>query len=204
MPDITLYEYGPSRSARCRWTLLEAGLDFTSVEEGPALVGSEKLRKFHPLAKVPAAVIDGKPLFESAAICAAFADLVPEKNLIGKSGSWERALHDQWTCFTLSEMECWIWNTDLNTRVLPEDKRLSGHLRQNGALFRRGARVMNDVLETQEYLINNRFSVTDIVASFAIKWGKSQDLIGDFAHLNAYLQRLSEREHSTLDKAISF
>ena len=31
MPDIKLYELGPTRSARCRWTLLEAGLEYESI-----------------------------------------------------------------------------------------------------------------------------------------------------------------------------
>lgn len=198
MPDITLYEYAPSRSARCRWTLLEAGLPFTSVEEGPALVGSERLKPFHPLKKVPAAEIDGEPLFESAAICTAFADMVPESGLVGPSGSRERALHDQWVSFTLSEMECWIWNSDMNTRVLPDDKRVSAHLEQNDALFRRGARVMNEALADADYLVGGRFSVTDIIASFTVQWGHAQGLIDDFGHLQSYLARLAVRTHSTL------
>lgn len=204
LPDITLYEYGPSRSARCRWTLLEAGLPFTSVDEGPSLVGSERLKPFHPLKKVPAAEINGKPLFESAAICTAIADLVPDLDLVGPSGSWARAEHDQWVSFTLSEMECWVWNTDMNSRVLPEEKRISAHLRQNGALFRRGARVMDAFLADREYLVDNRFTITDIIASFAVQWGRSQGLIDDFPNLQSYLERLGTRPHSTLKQIGNF
>lgn len=204
MPPIILYEYGPSRSARCRWTLLESGLPFTSVDEGPSLVGSDRLKPFHPLKKVPAAEINGQPLFESAAICTAFADLVPEQGLVGPSGSRERALHDQWVSFTLSEMECWIWNTDMNTRVLPQEKRISEHLRQNGALFRRGARVMDQVLGESDYLVADRFSVTDIIASFTVQWGRSQGLIDGFGNLQAYLDRLSQREFCTLKAVGNF
>jgi len=29
---IKLYEYGPTRAARCLWTLRELGIDFESVE----------------------------------------------------------------------------------------------------------------------------------------------------------------------------
>ena len=31
MPEIKLFELGPTRSARCRWTLLEAGLEYESI-----------------------------------------------------------------------------------------------------------------------------------------------------------------------------
>ena len=100
--DITLYEHLPTRSLRCRWTLLEVGLEFESIE-GASLMNSEQLMKIHPLGKLPAIVIDGKPLFESAAICAAITDRVPEKKLI--AATWARAQHDQWICFGLTEME---------------------------------------------------------------------------------------------------
>jgi len=87
MTKITLYEYAPTRSARCHWTLLEAGLAFESVGGSPEILGSEDLAAVHSLRKLPAARIDGKPLFESAAISTAFADLVPEQGLIASKHS---------------------------------------------------------------------------------------------------------------------
>ncbi len=84
MPTITLYELGPTRSARVRWALLEAGLPFDSKGNSPDIIGSEELLELHPLGKLPAVQIDGQPLFESAAIVAAIADLAPEKKLIAQ------------------------------------------------------------------------------------------------------------------------
>ena len=63
---ITLYGVGYTRSARCRWTLQELGLEFEEIDSG-ALIGGDELRAYHPHAKVPAIVIDGGRLFESAA-----------------------------------------------------------------------------------------------------------------------------------------
>ena len=79
MPSIKLFELESTRSARVRWTLLEAELVYESVGNSVEVFGSEELRSVHPLGKLPAAIIDGKPLFESAAIVTAVADLVPEK-----------------------------------------------------------------------------------------------------------------------------
>ena len=76
---ITLYEWAPTRSARCRWSLLEAGLEFESVGGTPEIIHSEALCAVHPLRKLPAVVIDGPPLYESAAISTAIADLVPDR-----------------------------------------------------------------------------------------------------------------------------
>ena len=115
MPQITLYEHAPTRSARCRWTLLEAGLAYESVGNASEFIGSAGLRAVHPLGKLPVAIIDGRLLFESAAIATAIADLSPERGLIAKPGSWSRALHDQWVSFALTEMEPWLWSSEINS-----------------------------------------------------------------------------------------
>jgi glutathione S-transferase len=74
MPSIKLFELGPTRSARVRWMLLEAELPYDSVGNSVEVFRSAELRSIHPLGKLPAAIIDGKPLFESAAIVTAIAD----------------------------------------------------------------------------------------------------------------------------------
>jgi glutathione S-transferase len=200
MPDIKLYELGPTRSARCRWTLLEAGLAYESVGNSPEIIGSDELRTIHPLGKLPAAVIDGRPLFESAAISTAIADLVPERALVARPGSWSRALHDQWVCFALTEMEPWLWSTELNTSdfVLPKEQHVPAIIEQNARMFTRSAAVLNAALGAADFLIENRFTVTDIIVGYTVSYGAEQGLLVDFPNLTAYLARLLEREHCTL------
>ena len=202
MPTIELYEHAPTRSARCRWTLAEAGLEYRSVGNSRDVIGSDELRAVHPLGKVPAAVIDGRPLFESAAICTAIADLAPERRLVGPSGSWSRALHDQWVSFALTEMECWLWSTELNSfdLAIPGDKRVPGIAEPNALLFRRSAAVLDAVLSRADYLVEDRFTVTDVIVGYTVNWGLEDGLLGDFGHLLAYLDRLHEREHCTLQR----
>ena len=91
---IQLYDYAPTRSVRCRWIFQDAGLDYETIDSAN-LFGTPALKKVHPLGALPAMTVDGKSLFESAAICTYIADLVPEKGLVAPSGTWERALHDQ-------------------------------------------------------------------------------------------------------------
>ena len=199
-PSIKLFELGPTRSARCRWTLLEAGLEYESIGNRPDIIGSEELRKVHPLGKLPAAIIDGRPLFESAAISTAIADLVPEKDLVAKPGTWSRALHDQWVCFALTEMEPWVSSTELNSLdfVLPKDQHVPAIIQQNSMMFRRSAAALEEVLGRTAYLVENRFTVTDIIVGYTINFGHEQGLISEFPNLMAYLKRLYQREHCTL------
>ena len=199
-PSIKLFELGPTRSARCRWTLLEAGLEYESIGNRPDIIGSEELRKVHPLGKLPAAIIDGRPLFESAAISTAIADLVPEKDLVAKPGTWSRALHDQWVCFALTEMEPWVSSTELNSLdfVLPKDQHVPAIIQQNSMMFRRSAAALEEVLARTAYLVEGRFTVTDIIVGYTINFGHEQGLVSEFPNLMAYLKRLYQREHCTL------
>ena len=199
-PSIKLFELGPTRSARCRWTLLEAGLEYESIGNRTDIIGSEELRKVHPLGKLPAAIIDGRPLFESAAISTAIADLVPEKDLVAKPGTWSRALHDQWVCFALTEMEPWVSSTELNSLdfVLSKDQHVPAIIQQNSMMFRRSAAALEEVLGTTAYLVEGRFTVTDIIVGYTINFGHEQGLVSEFPNLMAYLKRLYQREHCTL------
>jgi glutathione S-transferase len=202
MPSIKLFELGPTRSARVRWVLLEAGLAYESAGNHVDVFRSTELRKVHPLGKLPAAIIDGKPLFESAAIVTAIADLVPEKDLVARPGTWPRNLHYQWVCFALTEMEPYVHSTELNSTdfVLPPAQHVPEIIEQNAMMYRRAAAVLDAVLGKADYLVESRFSATDIIVGYTISWGQEQGLLGGFSNLRAYLERLLAREHCTLKR----
>ncbi len=200
MADIVLYELGPTRSGRVRWTLLEAGLAFESRGNGIEVFSSDELRAVHPLGKLPAVLIDGQPLFESAAIVTALADRVPQRKLVAAPGSWARNLHYQWLSFCLSEMEAFVQSSEINSIdfVLPEDQHVPAIIAQNTMLYRKAAAVLNNVLGQTDYLVDNRFSVTDIFVSYTVNWGLADGILDGFEHLHAYLKRLRARQHCTL------
>ena len=195
--DITLYEYGPSRSKQARWALLELGLEFRAIE-GRDILHSDELKRVNPMGKVPAVVINGEPLFEAAAICSHLADLVPEKKLISPSGTRERALHMQWVSFALTEMEAYVWSNARNTFVLPEEERITALFKQNAKAYVSAAKVLDKVLQDTDYLVGNRFSVTDILVGFIVNWGNGVKLLEKTPNLKKYLARLKDRPHCTL------
>lgn len=195
--DITLYEYGPSRSKQVRWALLELGLEFHSIE-GMEILHSKELKKVNPMGKVPAVKINGEPLFEAAAICTYLADLVPEKKLIAPSGTRDRALHLQWVSFALTELEAYVWSNARNTFVLPEEQRIKALFEQNKQAYRSAARILDKVFEECDYLVGDRFSVTDILVGFTLNWGNGVGLLEKAPNLQEYLARLKKRPFCTL------
>ena len=194
--QITLYGVGTSRSSRCRWTLLELGLDFGYVDNS-SLIGTSELKKMQPLGKLPAIVIDGESFFESTAICTYLCDLYPEKNLIAPVGTRQRALHEQWCSFALTEIEGYLWSSLKHKSVYPAEKRVAAILPVNAEEIIAGLAVLEDTLNTTPYLTGPSFSVTDIIVGFTVNWSRSAGHLEKFPVLSAYLERLHERELCT-------
>jgi glutathione S-transferase len=186
---ITLFEFAPTRSARARWTLLELDLPFESIA-GPETFKHAALESVHPLRRLPALLDDGRPLFESAAICTWLADAHPEKGLIAPAGTWERALHDQWVAFTLAELEANLWSTARNQFIYPEEKRVTQIFEQNAEEARRAAGVLDRHLEGRAWLVGERFSVTDIFVGYALNWARLKGLTTRLPNVESYCERL--------------
>src|SRR4030095_1982533 len=165
-----------TRSARARWTLLELDVPFESIA-GLEVIGSPQVRAISPSGKVPAIVDGGRPLFESAAICTWLAASHPEKALIAHSGSWERALHDQWVAFCLAELESHLWSTQRNTLLYPQPQRAPAVLEQNAAEGRTSLEVLDTHLAATPFLVGGKFTVADIIVGVAVdsarrlRWG---------------------------------
>lgn len=53
---------------------------------------------------------------------------------------------------------------------------------------------MDAVLAHSQYLVDERFTVTDIIGGYTIRWAEEDGLLGEFSNLLAYLDRLCERE----------
>jgi glutathione S-transferase len=158
----------------------------------------ETLKELHPLYKVPVAVIDGEAIFESSAICTYFADLKPETKLVAKPGTLARAHHDQWVSFCLTEMEAWLWNSVVNTIILHEDFRIAEAPEQNTMMFKRSASVLEEHLTRHDFLVDDRFSVTDIIVGWCVNFARRQGHLGQYPALIGYVNRLLDRPHCTL------
>ena len=59
---------------------------------------------------------------------------------------------------------------------------------------------MDRTLADADYLVGNRFSVTDIIAGYTVNWARQAELLKPFPHLEAYLARLFQRPLCTYTK----
>ena len=195
--EITLFGTGSNRSARVTWTLAELGITAEIISyEG--MIGGPELQKLHPLGKIPAAYINGAPLFESTAICQYLCGITEGQTLLAREGSLQRGLHDQWTSFSQSEIENYLWNNFQLRRSFPESEHSSAALGLNNSAITRGLAVMEQHLMDREFILGDSFSLTDILVGWTINWARKSDFLVDTPNLDRYLKALFQRSNIKL------
>jgi len=165
--------------------LEELGADYevTLFTRADALTAEHRER--HPLGRVPVLEVDGRFIFESAALCLHLADAHPDAALIPPPGSYERACVYQWALFAMTEIE-----PGLVGYLHAEDSERKAAARER---FRAGASVLEQVLDGHDFLIEDRFSVADVIAGSVAGDGGPSGLLDGLPNVGAWDQRLRAR-----------
>ncbi len=153
-------------------------------EEG----SGEAHRARHPLGRVPVVEFDGGYVFESAAICLQLADLHLDAGLIGALGTQERALDYQWSIFAPSELEPPLIEGAIFREADP------GRSEKARGRFFKAADAVAQRLDGEDYLVDGRFGVADVMVSTALSFAKRARFPEPLPPvLEDYLNRLFER-----------
>ena len=136
-------------------------------------------------------------LFRS--ICTYLCDLDGSGNLLARAGTHLRAQHDQWSSFVLTELDAYLWSNFKHTTLYPEDERVAAVIQPNNGEIAKALAVLNSTLDVADYLVDERFTVTDIVAAWSVNWARRMGYLEPYNALQAYLQRLFERPACALN-----
>lgn len=175
------------RPPRVRWALEEVGAPYEWVVLTRKQTESPEHRERHPLGRVPVLEDHEGTLYESAALCLHIADTHPEARLIGPLGSRERALVYQWTLFAMTELEPpLIQAAGAGDAATPA----SAAARER---FAEAARVVDQALDGHDYLVDDHFTVADIIVAGVFRSALRRELLTPSERLSAYLERLAAR-----------
>jgi glutathione S-transferase len=197
MTQPRLYYMPRTRSSRVLWLLEETGAPYDLTEITGAQRRSEEHLGRHPLGRVPALQLaDGSTMFESAAICLQVSDLNPDAGLIGPVGSTERGLVYQWVLFAVSELEgpLFRWIGELGEGVTDSPAQ---------ARFAAAAVAMQSALAQRDWLVEDRFSVADVMCASVLEGAQARELLGPWPGLEAYVRRSEARPAYARAAAIS-
>ena len=191
---MRLYEFGPTRSIRARWTLQELGVSFEPITVN--LVAGEHRRpeflKINPAGKLPVLVDGDLVLTESVAIVLYLAEKYPEKGLL-PTDLTDRAQVNRWLLFAATELEQPLWRISRHTALYPEDKRLPGDVGLARQEFKEMAAVLEKHLQGRQFVVGDRATVGDFVMAYTLDWGGEVGLLDGFRVLRGYIERMYAR-----------
>jgi len=202
---MRLYEFGPTRSIRARWTLQELGVDFEPVTVN--LVAREHRRpeflRINPAGRLPVLVDGDLTLTESVAIAQYLAEKYPEGRLLPDDLA-ERARVHRWLLFAATELEQPLWRITRHTSLYPEARRLPAEIPVARDDFREMAAVAEHELDGREFVVGDRVSIADFVLAYTLDWACEARLLDEFPSLRAYMERMYARPKAPLRIAEAF
>jgi glutathione S-transferase len=202
---MKLYEFGPTRSIRARWTLQELGVAFESIPVN--LVQGEHRRpaflKINPAGRIPVLVDGDKVVTESVAIVLYLGEKYPEKGFVPTVAE-ERAQVYRWLLFAATELEQPLWRISRNTSIYPEDQRQPTDARIASGEFKTMAAVLEAHMRGRQFVAGDRVSVADFVTAYTLDWGNEAHLLDECPGLKAYMERMYARPHAALRIAEAF
>lgn len=189
---MRLHHQPRTRSTRVLWLLeeLEVPYDLTVISREDKQ--TPEYRALHPLGRSPVLETDDGPVFESAGLILHIADQHLDAGLIAPLGTHARALQYQWCFFGMNELEgslmriareLWKESGDPDPAVIESGK----------ALFATTADVVENALGESEYLVDDSFSVADIVVGAVLAFAPTATIADLPAGLVPYVDRLEAR-----------
>ena len=189
---MRLHHQPRSRSTRVLWLLEELGVPFELTVIERDVKQTPEYRALHPLGRAPVLEEEGGPVFESAALILHLADQHLDAGLIAPLGSHERALQYQWCFFGMTELESALM--DIARQLWDESREPDlGIVERATARFMKASAVVEAVLGDGDYLVDDTFSVADIVVGSVIAFGRTGELLELPASILPYVDRLEAR-----------
>ncbi len=190
-----LYYSPGAASLVVHWLLIELGVphELALVDTKSREQKSPQYLALNPNGVVPTLVVDGQPLYETAALVMHLADRHPEAGFAPTPGDAQRGVYLQWVlnlANTLqSPLRLWWYPADISAapvdavqegarqRIEATWDRLDAHLAQHGP-----------------YLLGERLSAADFYLTMLMRWTRSMPRPGhEWPHLAALAQRLKAR-----------
>jgi len=196
---MKLYFIPTTRAVRPRWLLEEMGISYELVNVSMEMSRSVEYQRLHPHGKVPLLIDDEVTIFESAAICSYLADKYIEKGFAPPFNSASRGYYYQWLFYaglTLEPpVEQYMFNVlpGLPEKVLPSEACTRVDREVALEWFMKVCEPLNEHLKTKDYLVDNRFTVADIITGGVLLWAVKLKMLKVDSPIKDYVYRLMER-----------
>lgn len=196
---MKLYYIPTTRAVRPRWCLEEMAIPYELVRPTVAMMKEPEYRKLHPHGKVPVLIDGDVTIFESAAICTYLADRYPETGLAPALSMPARGYYYQWLFYAVATLEPpvekFMFNVlpHLPENLLPKKVAQECSAPEAQQWFDRVSQPLIDAVKNQDYLVENQFTVADIIAGGVLVWALKLGMLKNQPILTGYTEKLMAR-----------
>lgn len=191
---MKLYEFGPTRAQRVRWTLQELGVEFeaVSVNLNAGEARRPEFLQLNPAGKLPVLVDGDQVLTESVAIVLYLAEKYPSAGLL-PTDLTQRAQAYRWLLFTATELEQPLWRMARHGFLYPEEKRSPADIQLAREDFLSMVPIMDSHMRGRSYVVGDSPTVADFVLAFTLDWANEEALLENFPGLKEYMENMYRR-----------
>lgn len=192
----TLYTAPGTAGLVVHWLLLETGaphaLRLLDLKQGEHK--TPEYLALNPNGVVPTLLIDGEPVFESAAMVLHLADAHPEAGLAPAPGSRERADYYQWVVHfansLMPPLRIWFYPDEAAGEANAEAAKDLARRRIEAAFDR----VDRHLSAKGPYLLGETLTAADFLLTMLMRWSRNMPRPAtDWPHLRALVERMKAR-----------
>lgn len=192
-----LFYYPRNASFAPHMLLAEMQLDYELilVDRKTEAQKNPEYLTLNPTGRIPTLIVDGEPIYESAAICLFLCERHPEKNLFPAAGTIERAKFYQWLFYLNASLQ-----PELMVYFYPQ-KHTIDSLGKEAIKQAQQTRVtqmfalLDQELEGKEFLLGDNISACDFVLFMLLHWGSGfENPPLSFLNLRRFLRNFADRD----------
>lgn len=200
---LTVYGFPRSRATRILWMLeeLQQDYDYQPLDLEKGEHRSAEFLALNPAGKVPVLIDDDLILSECTAIISYLGDKFEHRELLPTPGSAQRALHDQWASFVVTELEQPLWTMGKHKFAIPKEYRVKAIFPTATWELQQAITLFSDALGDNPFILGDSFTAADILLGHTLFWAKGFEQPIEQANLQQYMGRVSQRP--SLQKALA-
>lgn len=191
---IEIYGSPRTSAGRCFWCLeeVEAKYENKSIDMRAGEHKGEDYLKINPNGKVPA-LTDGEfKIWESMAINSYLAEAY-KPELLGTNPQ-EKGLVQQWTTWSIAELQPPLIDVFIQLVFVPEDKRDLKLIEKSKGKLPNLLSILNSSLEGKKYLVAERFSLADLNTASVVSICEHLEIdLSEYKNIQSWRGALSDR-----------
>jgi glutathione S-transferase len=195
---ITIHYAPQTRALIAIWAAEELGIPYEQVKVDfkNGEHKSEAYAKINPNGRVPAMVVDGKPMFESTAMVLFLAETFGREKKLWPSENSARADAMGWTVWGTAQLGHDIHTFMMNSSErVPKEMHNEPQAKAARASIDKDLKVLDARLAEHAFIMGDAFTLADILPATAIFFATIGGVdLSPYPHIGAWVGKLSARE----------